>query len=85
MGNFFSDLTGVSSISKQIDRLNTNLEKFSKDSEIYKQEITKLNNNLEKFKREDIEYFKQSTQALKMILMVIAFLLLVLIIALLVK
>jgi cell division protein FtsB len=85
MGNFFSDLTGVSSISKQIDRLNTNLEKFSKDSEIYKQEISRLNNNLDKIKREDIEYFKQSTKALKIILMIMAALLLTLIIVLLVK
>ncbi len=83
--NFFSSLkdkiadsTGVSSVSEQLDRLNTNLEKFSKDSEIYKQEITRLNDNLNKIKREDIEYFKQSTKTLKKILITIAVLLLVL-------
>ena len=37
-------------MSEQLDRLNTNLDKFSKDSEHYNQEITKLNNNLEKIK-----------------------------------
>ena len=79
------DSTGVNSVSEQLDRLNNNLEKFSKDSEIYKQEISKLNNTLDKVKREDIEYFKQSTKALKMILMVIAVLLLVLIIMLVVR
>ena len=76
------DSTGVNSVSEQLDRLNTNLEKFSKDSEIYKQEISKLNNTLDKVKREDIEYFKQSTKALKIIFMVIAVLLLALIIVL---
>ena len=92
MGDFFSNLkekladsTGVSSVSEQLDRLNTNLEKFSKDSEHYKQEITKLNNNLDKIKKEDIDYFKQSTQALKIIFMIIAVLLLILITILILK
>jgi uncharacterized protein YlxW (UPF0749 family) len=80
-----ADSTGVSSVSEQLDRLNNNLEKFSKDSEIYKQEISKLNNTLDKVKREDIEYFKQSTKALKKIFMVIAVLLLTLIIVLVVR
>lgn len=91
MGDFFNNLkekiadsTGVNSVSEQLNRLNNNLEKFSNDSEVYKQEITKLNTNLEKIKREDIEYFKQSAQALKIIFITIAALLLILIIVLLV-
>ena len=79
------DSTGLNSVSEQLDRLNNNLDKFSNDSEIYKQEISKLNNNLEKIKRDDIEYFKQSTQSLKIIFVIIAVLLLVLIIVLLVR
>ena len=86
----------INSVSEKFDRLNNNLEKISKDSDFYKQEIVKvtdsvpkeierLNNNLDKITKEDIEYFKQSTQALKIILMIIAVLLLVLIVVLLVR
>lgn len=67
-----TDSTGVSSIVEQLDRLNNNLDKFSRDSDCYKQEITKLNNNLDKITKEDIDYFKNSMFGFKVCLVMIA-------------
>lgn len=72
---------------QEIDKLNNNLNKLSKDSDYYKQEISKITNVIPKEINinKELEYFKKSIKALKIIFTIIAVLLLMLIIVLILK